>query len=286
MVGSLNLDLVVTVAEHPGPGDTVVGGDLRHHPGGKGANQAVAAARLGRRVAMVGCVGDDDAGRLLRRVLDDAGVDTAHLHTVSGTASGTALITVDHSGENRIVVSPGANLALGPDLVERAGPVIAAARAVLLQLEVPIDALATAARLATGLVMLNPAPAPAEPLPDALIDRVDVMVPNLGESQRLAATSARRSHARWVVTRGPAGALVMDADGDRAVAAPVVTPVDTTAAGDAFCAALVDGLLSGLDTDAAVTWACRVGAATTLQAGALPSLPTPTQVADRLERAR
>ena len=183
VVGSLNLDLVIRVAELPGPGETVSGGDLFRNPGGKGANQAVAAARLGRRVAMVGCVGDDQAGRELLASLAAAGVDGSRVRVVEGVPSGTACITVSEDGENQIVVSPGANARLTPDDVAAAAAVRSAA-VTLLQLEVPLETVAAAARTAGGRVVLNPAPARA--LPAELLGQVDVLVPNRVELARLA----------------------------------------------------------------------------------------------------
>jgi ribokinase len=165
VVGSLNLDLVIRVAELPGPGETVRGGDLFRYPGGKGANQAVAAARLGRRVAMVGCVGDDQAGRELLASLAAAGVDGSRVRVVEGVPSGTACITVSEDGENQIVVSPGANARLTPDDVA-AAPAVRAAAVTLLQLEVPLETVAAAARTAGGRVVLNPPPATVPGPPD------------------------------------------------------------------------------------------------------------------------
>ncbi len=289
VVGSANLDIVVPVPHHVTPGETVLGGDHRLVPGGKGANQAVAAARLGRRTAFVGRVGDDDAGRTLRRSLDDAGVDTTAL-AVSDGPSGIALITVTADGENAIVVSPGANGTLTPADIEAAATAVADAAVVLLQLEVPLPAVLAAARAATGTVVLNPAPAPGTPLPAELLAEVDVLVPNEGELEVLLAAvppgpdpAARLGVPVVVTTLGPRGARVQVAG--RApvdVPAPAVVPVDTTAAGDAFCAALADALCRGLGLDAAARWAVRVGAATTLAPGAQPSLPTPADVGRRL----
>lgn len=294
VVGSANLDLVVEVDHVPLVGETVLGGDLRRIPGGKGANQAVAAARLGRRVAMVGRVGDDEGGTILRAALDADGVDTRSLVTTDGTPNGVALISVDADGDNAIVVSPGANGRVVPDDVVRADAAITRATVVLLQLEIPVEAVTAAAQAATGTVILNPAPAPTEPLPDDLLGAVDVLVPNQTELATLAghdgtvdatiATDLARRLAApiVVVTLGAAGALVVTDDLVEHVEAPVVDPVDTTAAGDSFCGAMADGLVRGLDIVDAVRWAVRVGAATTLRPGAQPSLPTPDEVDERL----
>ncbi|MEZ5247402.1 MAG: ribokinase [Acidimicrobiales bacterium] len=290
IVGSANLDLVVDVERVPLVGETVLGGDLRRIPGGKGANQAVAAARLGRRVAMVGRLGDDEGGATLRTALETDGVDTSALITTVGTPNGVALISVDADGDNAIVVSPGANGRVDADDVARAGTLVSEAAVLLLQLEVPVGAVTAAALAAGGTVILNPAPAPSAPLPRELLDAVDILVPNQTELATLtghsgpvdaavAARLARRLPSPVVVvTLGAAGALVVTDDAVEHVAAPEVDPVDTTAAGDSFCAAMADGLVRGLDVVDAVRWAVRVGAATTLRPGAQPSLPTPAEV--------
>ncbi len=291
VVGSANLDLVVEVETVPVAGETVLGGDLRRIPGGKGANQAVAAARLGRRVAMLGRVGDDDAGTMLRAAMDSAGVDTASLLATEDTPSGTALISVGADGDNAIVVSPGANGRLSSADVESAAGVLGTAAVVLLQLEVPLEAVSAAVRCARGTVVLNPAPAPAGTLPAHLLDGVDVIVPNQTELATMAghaglspiggvdpetAVALVRGLpvAATVVTLGAAGAMVVTPVDATHVPAPAVLPVDTTAAGDAFCGALADALVGGADLVEATEWAVRVGAATTLRHGAQPSLPT------------
>jgi ribokinase len=285
VVGSLNLDLVVRVPRLPGPGETVSGDDVFRNPGGKGANQAVAAARLGRRVAMVGCVGDDEAGRELLASLEADGVDRSRVRVVDGVPTGTAFITVGEDGENQIVVSPGANTRLSPDDVAAAGTRLAAAAVTLLQLEVPLETVAAAARTAGGKVVLNPAPVRA--LPSALLGEVDVLVPNRVELARLAAGRvpatveeaaelAGRLPARAVVvTLGADGALVVEHGRARHVPAVPVRAVDTTAAGDAFCGGLADALAVGATLEDAARRAVRVAAAACLRQGAQASLPTP-----------
>ncbi len=292
VVGSANLDLVVGVDAVPLVGETVLGGDLVQIPGGKGANQAVGAARLGRRVAMVGRVGDDPAGATLRSALQDSGVDTAALLTTPDVPSGVALIAVQADGDNAIVVSPGANGRVTPADVGVAD-VVRTAKVVLLQAEIPIDAVLEAARMAEGTVVWNPAPAPDD-VPMELLEHVDVLVPNQTELAALAGhdgpvdaamaakLAARLPSASVVVTLGADGALVVVGDNAVHVPAPRVTPVDTTAAGDSFCAALADKLVDGEDLVGATQWATRVGAATTLRPGAQPSLPTPGEVEQRL----
>ena len=293
VVGSANLDLVVEVDQIPAVGETVMGGDLHRIPGGKGANQAVAAARLGRSVTMIGRLGADEGGTILRAALDGDGVDTTRLLTTADVPNGVALIAVGADGDNSIVVSPGANARVSTADVEAASDALEAAAATLLQLEIPLDAVAAAARIARGTVILNPAPAPAEPLAEALLADVDVLVPNQTElatlagydgevdpeiAARLAPTLPCRA---VVVTLGAAGALVVEGTESTHVPAPIVEPVDTTAAGDSFCGALADALVRGDSLVDAARWAVRVGAATTQRAGAQPSLPTPDEV-DRL----
>lgn len=287
VVGSANLDLVVDVDAVPVAGETVLGGDLRRIPGGKGANQAVAAARLGRSVAMVGRIGDDDAGALLRAALHTDGVDTSHLVTTPEAPSGVAMIAVAADGDNAIVVSPGANGRLTAADVESAGAVIGPAPIVLLQLEIPPEAVSTCAALARGLVILNPAP--ARRLSPELLSQVGVLVPNQSElatltghhgpvDQRVAATLSRSLPCRRVVvTLGSDGALVVDSDVTH-VPAPMIAAVDTTAAGDSFCGALADALVGGAELVEATRWAVRAGAATAMRPGAQPSLPTRTEV--------
>ncbi|MCQ3806671.1 MAG: ribokinase [Acidimicrobiia bacterium] len=296
VVGSANLDLVVEVPRVPLVGETVLGGDLARIPGGKGANQAVAAARLGRSVAMIGRVGDDEGGQILRHALTTDGVDTSHLATTPDVPNGVALIAVGADGDNAIVVSPGANGRLSVADVEAAADVLGAAAVTLVQLEVPLDAVAAAARLAGGTVVLNPAPAPSSPLPAKLLEAVDVIVPNQTELALLAghdgpvdvvtaAELARRLPvATAVVTLGAQGALAVSEGGVTHVEAPEVTPVDTTAAGDSFCGALADALVRGEPIVEAVRWAVRVGAATTLRPGAQTSLPRPPEVDSLLGR--
>jgi ribokinase len=293
VVGSINLDLVVPVPRHPRPGETVLGGDLAEHPGGKGANQAVAAARLGASVAMLGRVGADDAGARLRRVLDLEGVDATRVLPVDGLPTGRALIAVDHTtGENSIIVSPGANTALSPEHCAAEGALLRDASVTLLQHEVPPETVAAAARLAGGTVLLNPAP--ARELTLDLLHMVDLLVPNREELASLVghplpdlhavADAARqlRGPTAVVVTLGADGALLCE-DGAVAFVPPhQVSPLDTTAAGDAFCGALAFCLVDGLGLHEAVRRANVAAALSTTLAGAQPSLPTRAEVAHAL----
>lgn len=283
VVGSANLDVVVPVRRHPRLGETVIGGDHYRAPGGKGANQAVACARLGARTRFVGCVGDDEVGDTLRQALANDDVDVTDLAALEGVPSGLALIVVDGDGENTIVVSPGANDRLSPEHVVAAR--LGDAAAVLLQLEVPVPTVAAAAAAAEALVVLNPAPAAA--LPTELLRRVDVLVPNRGELATLAGSDREprtidevvdlvgtlEGPSQVVVTLGADGALVVDGARVVHVAAPVVEAVDATAAGDSFCAALTVASIEGADLATAARWASTVAAVTVTRKGAQPSLP-------------
>ncbi len=283
VVGSANLDVVVPVDRHPRLGETVIGGDAYRVPGGKGANQAVACARLGASTAFIGCIGEDDVGHTLRQSLVDDGVDVDGLTATPGVPSGLALIVVDGSAENTIVVSPGANARLAPAHLSSSS--LADAAAVLLQLEIPVPTVAAAAAAATGLVVLNPAP--ATELPDELLRSVDVLVPNRSELALLAKAAREPTGqdevvdlarvldgpSRVVVTLGSEGALVVDDDRTVHLPAPQVDAVDATAAGDSFCAALTVALTEGAGLEAAAGWATRGAAVTVTRRGAQPSLP-------------
>ncbi|MEV5592306.1 ribokinase [Streptomyces sp. NPDC052496] len=287
VVGSANADLTVRVARRPGAGETVHGSDLVESAGGKGANQAAAAARLGGRVGLLARVGDDAYGELLLDAQRAAGTDVAHVIVESGARTGTAMIIVGPDGDNSIVVSPGANAALTPDDVAAARDIIAASAAVSLQFEVPMETVrATAATAAeTGTrVVLNPSPTP-DSLDRELLGAADPLVVNEHEAQQLAARgegpedwarALREQGARSVVvTLGGDGALVVDGDGESdRVPGVKVEPVDTTGAGDAFTGALATRLARGDSLTDAARFAVRVGAAAVTKPGAQPSYPT------------
>lgn len=259
VVGSVNLDTVFAVAALPAPGETVLATARSIHPGGKGANQAVAAARAGAQVQFVGAVGDDDTGLLLRRHLQSNGVGVEGLATMPG-ASGSAAITVDPSGENTIVVTPGANGALTLDSGQR--DLIAGCDVLLMQLEIPISvatAAAEVARAGAATVMLNVSP-PATDVA-GLIERVDVAVVNESESERF-----RHEVAHRVVTLGARGARYCGPGGTRTVPAPVVQALDSTGAGDVFAGVLATEWAGGVER--AVQRACVAGALATQVAGA------------------
>jgi ribokinase len=275
VVGSINLDLVITVERHPEPGETVVGGDCRQLPGGKGANQAVAAARLGSAVAMVGRVGNDTQGQWLRGALAGERIDVRHVRVDRDAPTGMALIAVDADGENTIVVTPGANAHVSARDVSVAGELVSEADVVLLQHEVPSKAVAAAIEAARGRVVLNPAPA------RSLAGPVDVLVPNRGELEMLTSGSGdpvtlARSIAgaqAVVVTLGAEGAVVVEGERSERVPAPRVKAVDTTGAGDAFCGALAGALADGATLVEAARWAVRVAAVSVTRPGAQGGLP-------------
>jgi ribokinase len=298
VVGSLNLDLVVTVPRLPGRGETVVGSSTVTGPGGKGGNQAAAAGALAAGilaagVAMVGRVGDDSAGRVLVKDLQQRGVGTTALLITAGAPTGTATVAVEpDTGENLIIVAPGANALLTAADVDI--PAVREAAVLLLQLEIPLPAVLASVRLATGRIVLNPAP--PQDLPSGLLERVDVLVPNEWELARLAgadpdgtgahrepdelAALARRvTSGDVVVTMGGRGALVIKrntrtrTDEIILVPAPKVDVVDTTGAGDCFCGALCVALARGDDLVSAVRWAVVAAALSTTAAGARGRLP-------------
>ena len=287
VVGSLNMDLVVRAPRFAQPGETITGTAFLTVPGGKGANQAVAAQRLGGQVAMVGCVGEDAFGATLRQGLADEGIDVTGVDMRGGHASGIALITVDGAGENSIVVVPGSNGTLGEADIVLASGVIGAARVVLLQLEVPLPAVTAAAacaRQAGALVVLNAAP--ASTIPDGLIALVDYLVVNETELFTLAgpeATTLPQAVARLcgrgaravVITLGAVGARLHRATGEEAmVRAYTVQVVDSTAAGDAFVGAFGVALAEGVSDEEALRRGNAAGAMAVTRAGAQPSLPT------------
>ncbi|MEU4481007.1 ribokinase [Micromonospora sp. NPDC023966] len=300
VVGSANLDLVVTTPQLPRPGETVLGEGFATVPGGKGANQAVAAARAGAACAFIGAVGQDDFGRVLRDNLAGAGVDVRGLREVPGP-SGVALIAVDGTAENFIVVAPGANGKLS-ELDGADEGVVAAADVLLVQLEVPLPAVTRAAggaRAAGTTVVLNAAP--ARPLPPELLDLVDVLVVNEHEAAVVAGVPDGDPPAlldalltlvpRVVLTLGARGAAYADRQGLRLeVPAPRVDAVDTTAAGDAFTGALAvawaerRGPDSADEVTAVLRWACAAGAACAQRPGASTALPDRVEI-DALNEA-
>lgn len=286
IVGSVNMDLVVRTPRFALPGETVMGHGFDTVPGGKGANQAVAARRLGGAVAMVACVGEDAFGLAMREGLAGEGIDVQHVDVRGGHPSGVALITVDDLGENSIIVAPGANGRMTVEDVALAGAAIASAAVLVLQLEVPmpvVHAAATIAREHGRIVVLNAAP--AQPC-ETLLALVDYLVVNETEVFALAgpgvqrrddaiAALLRRGVQHVVVTLGANGAVLASAKGDATTVAAFAVPVvDTTAAGDAFVGGFAVALAEGASPTEALKRGNAAGALTVTRAGAQPSLPT------------
>ncbi|MFI5226502.1 MAG: ribokinase [Candidatus Limnocylindrales bacterium] len=300
VVGSINVDLVVRGVRLPAPGETTTGGVFERHHGGKGANQAVAAARLGALTAFVGAVGGDRFGEEARAALVEAGVDTAGLITMPGEATGVALILVDDAGENLIGVASGANGRLTAshvvEAIERAGPL--EGDIVLVSREIGpavVRAALRTARSRGARTILNPAPSDGF-VPGDLAD-IDLLTPNRGELEAIAgrpASSVEAVAARLVaaglvreaivVTLGRDGALVASAAGTWPVSAPTMTAVDTTGAGDAFNGALAAMLASGLGLGAAVERAVTAATLSTTVAGAREGMPTTAELESALAR--
>ncbi len=292
VVGSVNVDLVVRATRLPRPGETVTGSDVVRHHGGKGGNQAVAAARLGAHVAIVGAVGADDLGSDARAALAGEGVDVAHLARVE-RPTGVALIVVDDRAENLIAVAPGANRAIGASMVRAAleGLALGPADVVLCSREIPPDAVLaalTTARAAGAFTVLNPAP--ADSLDPDTLALADVLTPNAAELALIAGlvdpeAAARAVLAdgpagrRVVVTLGAAGALVVGATAAAVpVSAPIIEPLDTTGAGDAFSGALAAGLAAGLALDLAAGRATAAASLSTTRPGARSGMPTEAEL--------
>lgn len=295
VVGSLNMDLVVRLPQIPRPGETLLGGVFKTFPGGKGANQAVAAARLGAEVALIGCVGDDSFGQSLRATLANENIDTTHVLVRPGEATGVALIQVDAKGQNSIAVASGANFSLTSGDVEKAMQAIGDFDVLVMPLETPLETIYTAAQIAAqkGIkVLLNPAP--AQVLETDLLELVDVLLPNEHEVALMtdiplqSAADTRRAAEKLLlmgaknllVTLGSQGARLFDGKTYQETFLPAyrVQAVDTTAAGDCFVGALAVGLSEGKTLLAAAEFANAAAALSVTRAGAQPSLPDRNQV--------
>lgn len=293
VAGSSNTDMVVRTPHLPRPGETVLGGEFLMNAGGKGANQAVAVSKLGGNLTFIAKVGDDVFGRQTCAQLQAQGISTNYISVSPDKASGVALINVDDNGENCIAVASGANSTLSATDIDAAESAIANARIMLLQLEIPIATVRHAAEVAKRYgvtVVLNPAPAPAAPLPAELLHNVDILIPNRTEMEAIAGvpegTSPEKATAiicesgvgTVVVTLGSAGALICT-DG-KCVEVPSfkVTPVDTTAAGDTFCGAFCVALAEGKDISTAATLGCLAASVTVTRPGAQQAIPTRDEV--------
>ena len=293
VVGSSNMDLVVKTPRIPLPGETLLGGDFLMTPGGKGANQAVAAAKLGAGVYFVAKLGKDIFGEQSLANFTKESIHTEYVTQTGDASSGVALITVDHTGENMIVVAPGANGRLSPEDVEKAQPAIASSGAVVAQLEVPLETVECTARLAhrTNVPFILD-PAPARALGPELLERVDVLTPNETEARILTGIevtdedSARLAAERLlacgvkavVLTMGAKGFLLCEGDNVEFIPAITVDAVDTTAAGDAFTGALAVGLAQGKVLRDAAVFANHVAALSVMTMGAQSSMPSAEHV--------
>jgi ribokinase len=290
VVGSANTDITIQVPRLPKPGETVIGGTLIRALGGKGANQAVAAARLGGEVTFITCLGKDAFGFECERSYRSEGIDTHFTVWDEQEPSGVALIMIDSQGENCLAVASGANMHLLPEHVDAAEEAIRSASIMVTQLEVPIETTLRAVELAQKHavpVILNPAPPVQTVLPAALLEKVTYLTPNEteldtilrldGEGETMAQLSRRVG--TLVVTLGARGAMVIQDGGKFEVPAFAVKAVDTTAAGDAFNGGLAVALGRGFSLPEAVRYACAAGALTVTRLGAMPSLPGEEEVA-------
>ena len=279
VVGSANMDIVFTVDRVPRPGETLLADSAARYPGGKGLNQAVAAARAGVETTFVGALGDDDNGRALKSTMVEAGMDTSLVRT-DERETGQAFIVVDRSGENTIIVASGANASVA-GLTEPERAAITGSTVVLMQLELPISAVLEAAQVATAAVTIVNA-APAQTLSDELLGALDVLVVNEHEAtivagiEDLAEASQHLANTvpRLVVTLGSEGSVLYESGREVArVPARLVTPIDTTGAGDTFCGALAAALAEGRDFVSAATFATAAASLSVQKVGAVPSIP-------------
>ena len=295
VVGSANMDLIAKAPKLPRPGETVLGGEFRTAPGGKGANQAVSAARLGAEVWFVGCIGVDKFANELLAAFKTAGIHKNFIRQDINTPTGVGLICVDEAGENTIVVSSGANMQVSENDVSKAAPIIHSADALILQLEIPnhVSELAMNLAIASDVpVILNPAPAPQSSLPLSFITLPNVLTPNELEAAAMAKTTIHDiATAKYacskllelgaraiVLTLGPQGAIIADGNDMAHIPGFPITAIDSTAAGDAFTGALALQLAEGADLHYATRFACSAGAITCTNMGAQPSLPSLNEV--------
>lgn len=288
VIGSSNTDMVIKAAKFPIPGETILGGEFFMFPGGKGANQAVAAARLGGKVALVAKIGNDIFGQQALQQFKNEGIEVKHVITDADHPSGVALITVDAKGENTIVVAQGSNGALMPEDLIQATPDIENAQIILVQLEIPIPTVVKATALAKRFgkkAILNPAPAAS--LPSEIFDGLYLITPNeseaeaiagirvtdLNEAKQAAEKIREKGVKNVIITLGSAGAYIQTEDGGKHIGTPKVKAVDSTAAGDIFNGALAVALSEGKNLEYAVTFANAAAALSVTRMGAQASAP-------------
>lgn len=302
VVGSLSCDLVMQVPRRPQNGETIIGTGFNIFVGGKGNNQALAAARNGADVSIIGKVGTDYFGDQVAAKLVETGVCTKYLFRDSEVGTGIADILVDANGDNSITIAPQANGRLGPTDIDAAKELIEKSAYMLMQLEIPIPTVAYAAKLAKSLgltVVLNPAPAPLDGnLPDELLSSVDIIIPNQTEAEILTGIKVvdidsaveaskvlqKKGLKQVIITMGEMGALLVDENSVPHMTASFEVKVqDTTAAGDAFCGGLLAAMAAGEKLESAMNYACAAGALATTRLGAEPSLPTLVEVKKLVE---
>ncbi|WP_423127188.1 ribokinase [Gaoshiqia sp. Z1-71] len=293
VVGSSNTDMVIKTRKFPAPGETILGGRFLMNPGGKGANQAVAARRLGGTVSFVGKIGNDIFGKQAMQLLEDEGINVDFVATDPENPSGVALITVDSKGENSIVVAPGSNGTLSETDFDQAISVMEDSEIVLLQLEIPVSTVAHIAEIASRKgkkVILNPAP--ADQLPDGLLKNIYLITPNESEAELLtglrvtdeesAKTVAKKLKEKGIqiviITMGALGAYVLSDGFSGLVSAPAVVATDTTAAGDTFNGALAVALSEDKPLQQAVEFACKAASVSVTRIGAQSSIPSRKEV--------
>ena len=288
VIGSANIDLVSSVASLPVPGETVLGNSFIKTPGGKGANQAVAASKLGGEVSFVGCIGSDQEGEILRSSLKNANVNCDFLISRPEVSTGNAMIGVDAEGNNSIIVNSGANNALTQEDIVAAKEIVESAQVVLMQLEISTKCLEVAVEMASGIKILNPAP--VVDISKKLLEKIDVLIPNRIELARLSnkesfenldeleAAAKGLGIQTVVVTLGSAGALLVSDKQTELISSPAVESVDTTGAGDAFCGSMAESLSRGLSFLESVEYSVTAGALSTTTYGAQISMPTRSEV--------
>jgi ribokinase len=296
--GSINMDLVARTPRLPGPGETITGKVFQTFPGGKGANQAVACSRLGAKTYMVGRVGGDEFGEKLKDELEKAGVDHENVVVDTMTSSGVALIAVEDSAENTIIVIPGANGQVDDQDLKRLEAVLTKSEVLLLQLEIPLEMVMAAAKLAKEnnvKVILDPAP--AQMLPEEIYPLLDIITPNETETELLvsfsletkedAAKAAKilmgRGASNVIIKMGSRGAFALMGDQEESFEPYQVTTVDTVAAGDAFNGALAVALSENLPVEKAIQWGMAGGALSVTKEGAQPAMPERKELKELLK---